>query len=73
LGGKLAGKLVENLEAGRHGDGACLYLVVDPSSAQRWIVRVTIKDQKSRKGLPPRTDFGLSGADIVTLIGPRKV
>jgi integrase len=67
LNGKLTKKLVENLGAGRHGDGAGLYLVVDPSGARRWIVRVTVKGQKNRKGGPLRTDFGLGGADIVTL------
>jgi integrase len=67
LSGKLTKKLVENLGAGRHGDGAGLYLVVDPSGARRWIVRVTVKGQMNRKGAPLRTDFGLGGADIVTL------
>jgi integrase len=67
LGGKLTKKLVENLGAGRHGDGAGLYLVVDPSGARRWIVRVTVKGQRNRKGAPLRTDFGLGGADVVTL------
>lgn len=67
LGGKLTKKLIENLGAGRHGDGAGLYLVVDPSGARRWIVRVTVKGQKNRKGAPLRTDFGLGGADVVTL------
>ncbi len=67
LNGKLTKKLVENLGAGRHGDGNGLYLVVDPSGARRWIVRVVVKGQKNRKGAPLRTDFGLGGADIVTL------
>lgn len=67
LGGKLTKKLVENLGAGRHGDGAGLYLVVDPSGARRWVVRVTVKGQKNAKGAPLRTDFGLGGADVVTL------
>ena len=31
------------------------------------IVRVTVKGQKNRKGAPLRTDFGLGGADVVTL------
>ena len=35
LTGKLTKKLVENLNAGRHGDGNGLYLVVDPSGACR--------------------------------------
>ncbi|CUH42324.1 tyrosine-type recombinase/integrase [Ruegeria atlantica] len=67
LSGKLTKKLVENLGPGRHGDGSGLYLVVDPSGARRWIVRVTVKGQKNRKGAPLRTDFGLGGADVVTL------
>ncbi|MEM9435151.1 MAG: integrase arm-type DNA-binding domain-containing protein [Pseudomonadota bacterium] len=44
-----------------------MYLVVDPSGARRWIVRVTVKEQKNRKGAALRTDFGLGGADVVTL------
>ncbi|WP_260063530.1 Arm DNA-binding domain-containing protein [Ruegeria sp. B32] len=67
LSGKLTKKLVENLGPGRHDDGSGLYLVVDPSGARRWIVRVTVKGQKNRKGAQLRTDFGLGGADVVTL------
>lgn len=67
LSGKLTKKLVENLGPGRHGDGNGLYLVVDRSGARRWIVRVVVKGQKNKKGAPLRTDFGLGGADIVTL------
>lgn len=67
LRGKLTKKLVENLGPGRHGDGNGLYLVVDPSGARRWIVRVVVKGQKNKKGAPLRTDFGLGGADIVTI------
>jgi integrase len=67
LSGKLTKKLVENLGAGRHGDGNGLYLVVDPSGARRWIVRVVVKGAKNNKGAPLRTDFGLGGADIVTI------
>ncbi|APG48232.1 tyrosine-type recombinase/integrase [Phaeobacter porticola] len=67
LTGKLTKKLVENLGPGRHGDGNGLYLVVDPSGARRWIVRVVVKGQKNKKGAPLRTDFGLGGADIITL------
>lgn len=67
LSGKLTKKLVENLGPGRHGDGNGLNLVVDPSGARRWIVRVTVKGQKNKMGAPLRTDFGLGGADIVTL------
>lgn len=71
LSGKLAKKLVENLGPGRHGDGGGLYLVVDPSGAKRWIVLVVVKSQKKNTGAPPRTDFGLVGADVVTINQPR--
>ncbi|WP_417718315.1 tyrosine-type recombinase/integrase [Salipiger sp.] len=67
LSGKLTRKLVENLGPGRHGDGNGLYLVVDASGARRWIVRVVVKGQKNKAGAPLRTDFGLGGADIVSL------
>lgn len=67
LSGKLTKKPVENLGAGRHGDGNGLYLVVDPSGARRWIVRVVVKGQKNKKDGPLRTGFALGGADIVTL------
>ena len=63
----LTKKLVGGLGPGRHGDGNGLYLVVDPSGARRWIVRVTVKGQKNKRGGPLRTDFGLGGADVVTL------
>ncbi|NRB04075.1 MAG: tyrosine-type recombinase/integrase, partial [Rhodobacteraceae bacterium] len=67
LSGKLTKRLVENLGPGRHGDGNGLYLMVDPSGARRWIVRVVVKGQKNRNGAPLRTDFGLGSADLVTL------
>ena len=67
LSGKLTKKLIQNLGAGRHGDGNGLYLVVDPSGARRWIVRVVVKGQRNKKGGPLRTDFGLGNADLVTL------
>jgi hypothetical protein len=67
LFGKLTKKIVESLGDGRHGDGDGLYLVVDLSGAHRWIVRVVVKGQRNAKGAPLRTDFGLGGADIVTL------
>ena len=67
LSGKLTKKLVQNLGSGRHGDGGGLYLVVDPSGARRWIVRVVVKGQRNAKGAPLRTDFGLGGADVVAV------
>jgi hypothetical protein len=66
-GGKLTKKLVENLGRGRHGGGNGLYLVVDPSVACRWIVRVVVKGQRNKNGAPLRTDFGLGSTELVTL------
>ncbi|MEL6549049.1 MAG: Arm DNA-binding domain-containing protein [Pseudomonadota bacterium] len=67
LSGKLTKRLVESLGPGRPWDGSGLHLVVDPSGAGRWIVRVVVEGQRNRKGGLLRTDFGLGGADLVTL------
>lgn len=72
LSGRLTKKLVESVGSGRHGDGNGLYLVVDPSGARRWIVRVVIKGQRNKNGAPLRTDFGLGSAGIVTLCQARE-
>lgn len=72
LTGKLTKKLVETLGPSRHGDGSGLYLVVDPSGARRWVLRVVLKGQRNSKGGPLRTDFGLGGADVVTLSQARE-
>ena len=56
---------METLGVGKHGDGGglyLLYLIVEPSGSRRWIVRVTIKGQKNKRGGPLRTDFGLGSA-----------
>ena len=66
ISGKLTKRQVGSLGPGRHADGNGLYLVVDPSGARRWIVRVVVKGQRNRRGGPLRTDFGLGGADVVT-------
>lgn len=49
--------------SGRYGDGNGLYLVVDPSGASRWVLRV----QHGGK----RRDVGLGGAKTVTLAEAR--
>lgn len=72
LPGKLTQRLVRSLDQGRHGDGNGLYLVVDPSGARRWIVRVVVKGQRNRNGGALRTDLGLGGADVVPLSAARK-
>ncbi len=60
--GRLTRNLVRSLGPGRHGDGNGLYLIVDPSGARRWIVRVTVKGQRNRMGKP---------LDLVAHIGER--
>ena len=49
---------------GRYGDGNGLYLVVEPSGAKRWMVRVVIKGR--------RTDLGLGSARLVSLSEARE-
>jgi hypothetical protein len=67
LKGKLKKSSIEALKAGKHGDGGGLYLIVESSGSRRWIVRLTIKGQKNKRGGPLRTDFGLGSAKLVTL------
>jgi len=64
LTGKLTKRGVETAKPGRHGDGSGLYLVVDPSGARRWMLRVTV----NRK----RCDLGLGGASYVSLQDARE-
>jgi hypothetical protein len=44
---------------GRYADGNGLYLVVSPSGAKRWILRIVIDGR--------RRDLGLGGAALVSL------
>ena len=44
---------------GRYGDGGCLYLIVDPSGARRYVLRVVVHGK--------RRDLGLGGARLFTL------
>tara|TARA_Y100000815_G_scaffold49759_1_gene40600 strand:+ start:334 stop:810 length:477 start_codon:yes stop_codon:yes gene_type:complete len=49
---------------GRHSDGKGLYLVVDPSGARRWVLRVMVQGR--------RLDIGLGGASVVSLAEARE-
>ena len=49
---------------GRYADGNGLYLVVDPSGAKRWMLRVTIQSK--------RTDMGLGSLSLVSLAEARE-
>lgn len=46
-------------EPGRYTDGNGLYLVVDPSGAKRWLLRVVVQGR--------RRDIGLGSATLVSL------
>ena len=50
-------------EPGRYADGNGLYLVVDPSGAKRWLLRIVVRGK--------RTDIGLGGLSLVTLAEAR--
>lgn len=51
-------------EPGRYSDGNGLYLVVEPSGAKRWMVRVVVQGR--------RRDIGLGGASLVSLAEARE-
>lgn len=50
---------------GRHADGGGLYLVVDPSGAKRWLLRVVVKGH--------RRDIGLGGISTTSLAKAREL
>lgn len=51
-------------EPGRYTDGNGLYLVVDPSGAKRWLLRLVVQGR--------RRDIGLGGASLVSLAEARE-
>lgn len=56
---------VRNLnKPGRYADGNGLYLVVDPSGAKRWLLRVIVQGK--------RRDIGLGGTSLVSLSEARE-
>lgn len=57
--GDLTAVQVRNAKAGRHADGKGLYLLVKPSDAKSWMLRVQVAGR--------RRDFGLGSLDIVSL------
>ncbi|WP_260598841.1 tyrosine-type recombinase/integrase [Sphingomonas endolithica] len=62
--GKLNALAVKNAKPGRHGDGAGLYLLVKPSGARSWMLRV----QTSGK----RRDIGLGSIAALSLAEARE-
>jgi integrase len=50
---------VKNAKTGRHADGKGLYLLVKPSGAKSWVLRIVVNGR--------RRDFGLGSVDLVSL------
>jgi integrase len=61
-GGKLTAKKVETAKAGRHGDGAGLWLIVSETGAKRWAYRYTIAGRVSEIGLGSYPSVSLADA-----------
>ncbi|MEO1458817.1 MAG: integrase arm-type DNA-binding domain-containing protein [Pseudomonadota bacterium] len=63
---KLTKKLIDALkEPGRYGDGNGLYLLVGPTGAKSWVLRIVAGDR--------RRDFGLGSCRDVTLAEAREL
>ena len=61
---KLPAAMLRHAKRGRHADGGGLYLVVDPSGARRWLLRVVAQGK--------RRDIGLGGFPLVSLADARE-
>ncbi|MDB5714165.1 MAG: hypothetical protein JWO15_1562 [Sphingomonadales bacterium] len=60
--GKLNALGVKNAKTGRHGDGAGLYLLVKPSGARSWMLRVQMNGKRRDVGLGSIAALSLSEA-----------
>jgi hypothetical protein len=61
---RLTARFVKTAGPGRHTDGGGLFLLVDPSGARRWLLRVVI--------IGRRRDLGLGSATLVSLADARE-
>ncbi|WP_374297744.1 tyrosine-type recombinase/integrase [Sphingomonas sp.] len=59
--GKLTALSVKNAKPGRHADGLGLYLLVKPTGARSWLLRVQVDGQ--------RKDIGLGSVDSTSRVG----
>lgn len=59
---KLTTKSVERAKHGRHGDGQGLYLLVSPSGAKSWVLRVQARGRRRDIGLGSTAELGLGEA-----------
>lgn len=62
--GKLTALSVKNAKPGRHGDGVGLYLLVKPTGAKSWLLRVQMDGK--------RRDIGLGSTAALTLAEARE-
>lgn len=62
---KLTAKFIENAKPGRHADGGGLYLLVKPSGARNWVLRVQVDGR--------RRDIGLGAVELGALPGLSKI
>ena len=60
--GKLSAKSVEHAPRGKHSDGDGLSLLVKPSGARSWVVRVSVAGHKRDLGIGPWPTVGLAAA-----------
>lgn len=58
--GKLTAKGIQNAQPGRHADGQGLYLLVKPTGARSWVLRVQVGGQ--------RRDIGLGAVETSALL-----
>ena len=61
----LTAAAVKRVGPGRHADGNGLYLLVDPSGARRWVLRVVVHGR--------RRDVGLGAASLIPLAEAREM
>ncbi|WP_267393407.1 MULTISPECIES: integrase arm-type DNA-binding domain-containing protein [unclassified Sphingomonas] len=59
---KLSALAVKNAKAGRHGDGAGLYLLVSPAGAKSWVLRVQRDGKRRDIGLGSLASLSLAEA-----------
>ena len=69
-----ATKLGGKLKPGRHPDGGNLFLVVKPSGARSWMLRLTVQgSERDAKGKLKRRDVGVGSYHHVTLAEAREI
>jgi integrase len=80
--GKLTAIGVKNAKAGRHADGEGLYLLVKPTGARSWLLRVQVDGQRRDVGLgsvdlsprPARADMkAVEAEEVISILHRRQL